>query len=488
MRIGKWRQTLFSIENKILLPFVMISVLAMLALFGLLYGMQHDTWEAEGMAIVFYEQRYLILGSIAFLLVLVQAAVLVAYNIAGPIRELSGICARVSMDPGRYGMDDQETALMEDYVMRSDEVGQLAAAFGMMMGSLGRYTDELSFLKGLNESIVENLPLGVIAFGENGEELLRNSRADIMLANIEETDDTGRNLSDILAGMLEKNEVLPEPARLRDADGRVRDLEFGSWKPLDGEKKETGSLYTIDDVTYKRRMEEKASLDEKLAYTGQLAADVAHEAKNPLAGIRAGLQVIGRHLDGEKDRKLCTEMIKEVDRVNLLIENLVNLSRQRESEKTVVDLNALFDEILLLYLKVAENKGVALKADIAGRIWLVADEQELKQILINLINNSIKAMPSGGTLWLSAKVTEEGVFVSVRDSGSGMTEETRERVLRGEGGGLGLSIVRRLTEQNGGSFELESVPGQGTCAVLTFRGIEGTKNTAVKAGGRADEI
>ena len=132
-------------------------------------------------------------------------------------------------------------------------------------------------------------------------------------------------------------------------------------------------------------MEEKINEDEKLAYTGKLAADVAHEIRNPLAGI----QVVSRKLSEERDRKLCGGMVREVDRVDLLIENLLNLSRRRESKKTTVSLNALFQELQMLYFKVAENKGIRFNALVNGRLWLYADEGELRQVLINLINNSV---------------------------------------------------------------------------------------------------
>jgi signal transduction histidine kinase len=232
-------------------------------------------------------------------------------------------------------------------------------------------------------------------------------------------------------------------------------------------------LCTIDDVTYKKHMEEKVSRDEKLAYAGQLAARVAHEARNPLAGIRAGLQVIGRKLTEEREQMLSREMVREVDRVNLLIENLLNLARKRESEKTTVNLSTLCDELLMLYYKVAENKGITLSVEMAGELWLFADEQELRQILINLINNSIKALPKGGTVSIQGQPTEDGVLVQISDNGVGMEPESLERVLQGEGGGLGLSIVQQLLGQNGGTLHLHSEQGQGTTVELRFRGTGG---------------
>lgn len=413
------------------------------------------------------EQRYMILAAIAMLLIIVQASVLIANNISAPLRKLSEVCTQVSRTP------DRAEDLAVEYTRRRDETGQLAAAFQSMMESMRGYTRELTRVKALNESIVENLPLGVVAYDHENRIVFQNIRAGAMLSLVEERDGLGRDLRELLSEMVQRDEVLPAPARMRDGGGKVRDYELGAWRLRNQDGSSWGTLCTIDDVTYKKHMEEKLSRDEKLAYTGQLAADVAHEARNPLAGIRAGLQVVGRKLTEERDILLCREMVKEVDRVNLLIENLLNLSRKRESEKTTVSLNALCDELMMLYFKVMENKGITLAVEMEGSLWLFADEQELRQMLINLINNSIKAMPNGGRVTLTGRAVQDGVSVAVSDSGSGMSPQTLERALKGEDGGLGLSIVRRLLEQNGGSLNIHSVPGGGTQVILTFHGTGG---------------
>ena len=141
--------------------------------------------------------------------------------------------------------------------------------------------------------------------------------------------------------------------------------------------------------------------------------------------------------------------------------------------KTTVSLNALCDELMMLYFKVMENKGITLSVEMEGALWLFADEQELRQMLINLINNSIKAMPDGGRVTLAGRAVQDAVSVTVSDSGTGMSPQTLERALNGEDGGLGLSIVRRLLGQNGGSLNIHSVPGKGTEAILTFHGTGG---------------
>ena len=414
------------------------------------------------------EQKYMILATVAMLVIIVQASVLISHNISDPIRRLSEVCQSISGDP------EQESELAGEYLNKGDEVGQLARAFQKMMENIRGYTGELIRVKTLNQSVVENLPLGVVAYDQEWSPICINATASAMLRREEERDEQGRDLQMILANLLLREDVLPAPARLTDREGRVRDYEFGVWQLREPDGSRWGMLCTIDDVTYKKYMEETRTEDEKLAYTGKLAASVAHEIRNPLAGIRAGIQVVSRNLSEERDRKLCDGMVREVDRVNLLIENLLNLSRRRESEKTTVSLNALFEELQMLYFKVAENKVITFTAAVQVNLWLYVDEREIRQVLINLINNSVKAMPDGGRLNMRAQSRSDGVTLEVEDTGIGISQEKLEQLLRGSGtGGLGLSIVRRLLERNGGQLSIQSTPGMGTQVQVAFPGKGG---------------
>lgn len=421
----------------------------------------------EVMDAFIYEQRYVILGAVAVLLIIIQASIYIAYHISDPICELSEQFTHISQVP------DLKWEEGEDYTRRWDEVGQLASAFQAMMERLRQSNRTLMKVMALNEGIVENLPLGVVVYDPAGKMVFRSQRANSMLLEREEKNETGQTLEEILTELSQRNEVLPVSVTLLDKEQRPHHYELGAWQLNSKEQENLGTLYTMDDVTYRRHMEEKVSHDEKLAYTGQLAADLAHEVRNPLAGIRAGLQVVERKLPQAKDQMLCTEMVKEVDRVNILVENMLNISRKRESEKTRVALNVLSEEMGLLYSKVAANKGVQFSICMEEDLWVIADERELRQILINLINNSIKAMQDGGQVRLIGSGSQDEVSVVVEDNGPGMDSEQLNRVLRGETGGLGVTIVRRLVKQNGGQLSVESQPGVGTRTILTFHGTGG---------------
>ena len=122
------------------------------------------------------EQKYMILAAVAMLVIIVQASVLIAHNISDPIRRLSEVCQSVSESP------EQEELDMEEYLGKADEVGQLARAFARMMESIRTYTGELIRVKTLNESIVENLPFGVVAYDQEGKAFCVNASASAMLA------------------------------------------------------------------------------------------------------------------------------------------------------------------------------------------------------------------------------------------------------------------------------------------------------------------
>jgi signal transduction histidine kinase len=412
------------------------------------------------------EQKYAILATIALLIVTIQVGIFVSYGISEPVRRLAAACATIGERP-------QEAApeLIPTDVSGA-ETRQLADAFSRMLEELRRYNAALAEQKALNESIVENLPLGVVAYGTDGQVLCVNDRASTMLAD-EDFSAAGQTLRLVLERHLTQGSVPLQAIRLENGQGDMRIYQIGVWRlRRGGLDTEPGTLCTIDDVTYDKIMEEKVGESEKLAYIGKLAAMLAHEIRNPLAGIRASIQVVGRGLERERDRTLCTSVIKEVDRINELIEDLLNLSRKRESHKALVELRPLFGEVAMLYSKLAGNHGVTLQISAEPGLAVYADEAEMKQVLVNLVSNGLKATSQGGHIELRAAGGPAGVLLSVVDDGTGMDGEKLRAVEKGIASGgtgrYGLAIVSRLLEQNGGEMKISSSPGGGTRIEMRF--------------------
>lgn len=214
----------------------------------------------------------------------------------------------------------------------------------------------------------------------------------------------------------------------------------------------------------------------KMEYTSRMAATLAHEIKNPIAGIRSGIQLFKGRAVKDGDKMLCDSMIHEIDRVTALIMNLLTLSIRRESPKTEISVSGILKEIGMIYEKGPDGRRAALLVNAEDRLTAYLNENEFRQIIHNLINNSLRAVvpEREGCIELMAAGYGDTVQVTVRDNGKGMTED---EVLKAKepfytksinGTGLGLSIVSRLVESNAGTMEIVSSPGTGTDVILKF--------------------
>ena len=214
----------------------------------------------------------------------------------------------------------------------------------------------------------------------------------------------------------------------------------------------------------------------KMEYTSRMAATLAHEIKNPIAGIRSGIQLLKGRAAKDGDRMLCDSMIHEIDRVTALIMNLLTLSIRRESPKTQISVTDVLKEIGMIYTKGPDSRRALLSVEAEPGLTAHLNENEFRQIIHNLISNSLRAMVPDreGQINLLASGQAEEVLVTVRDNGKGMTEEEVSKALEPfytksiNGTGLGLSIVSRLVESNDGTMEIVSRPGNGTDVNLRF--------------------
>ncbi len=214
----------------------------------------------------------------------------------------------------------------------------------------------------------------------------------------------------------------------------------------------------------------------KMEYTSRMAATLAHEIKNPIAGIRSGIQLLKGRAVKDGDKMLCDSMIHEIDRVTALIMNLLTLSIRRESPKTEISVSGVLNEIGMIYAKGPDSRRAALAVETDQKLTAYLNENEFRQIIHNLLSNSLRAMVPGreGQIKLLASRQENEVMVTVSDNGKGMTQEEVSKALEPfytksiNGTGLGLSIVNRLVESNDGTMEIVSKPDVGTDVTLRF--------------------
>jgi two-component system NtrC family sensor kinase len=230
----------------------------------------------------------------------------------------------------------------------------------------------------------------------------------------------------------------------------------------------------------RRRVEryhyEQMKRADRLASIGEMAAGIAHEIKNPLAGIAGVIQVLRRDMaNDDPKRAVLDEVLSQVERMDKAVRNLLSFARPPEPRVSLVDVNDLIGKLLDFLEPQFAKTGITAERKLApGLPWLVLDPDLLQQALLNISLNAIKAMPGGGKVTVETRfeMPAEGkpgsVKIVISDTGEGIPPENLGRIFspfyttRQQGTGLGLSITQRIVEQHNGEISVESRPGRGS--------------------------
>ncbi len=221
-----------------------------------------------------------------------------------------------------------------------------------------------------------------------------------------------------------------------------------------------------------RELEAQVRRAERLSALGTLAGGLAHEVRNPLASIRASAQVLAEESDDPETGEYLAVIQNEADRINRLVESLLDYARPEHVEVGPVDLNQLVDDVAHLTQSYAAQAGVEVAVTSPPDGLVVRGERDrLHQCLLNLALNAIQAMPGGGRLSLTLNRVGDQACLVVADTGPGIPADDLPRIFdpffstKDDGTGLGLAIVQRIVADHRGEIGVESVVGEGT----TFR-------------------
>jgi two-component system, NtrC family, sensor histidine kinase PilS len=209
-----------------------------------------------------------------------------------------------------------------------------------------------------------------------------------------------------------------------------------------------------------------------------VAAAVAHEIRNPLASISGSIELLrSSPRTGEDDRQLMDIVLREVDRLNGLLGELLDYARPHEPSTMVVEVAALVAETLRVFSQDRSQAGASVRlvrGPGADRALIDADPARIRQLLWNLLRNAVEAMPDGGEVTVTVEARGAAVEIVVIDRGVGIAAEDLERVFepfftrKSHGTGLGLAIVQRVVSEHGGGIAVTSRPGEGTRVAVTL--------------------
>ena len=292
---------------------------------------------------------------------------------------------------------------------------------------------------------------------------------DILLEMIEKTAATGMTVSD------HENIVLKRLGHLTPVSVTTSPLVLNNGETI-------GTILVLRDLTNVRELEDAVRHADRLSTIGTLAAGLAHEIKNPLGGIKGAAQLLEQDLPHDSElREYTGVMIREVQRVNRIVEELLDLATPRKLQLSPVNLHQVLGDILVLQQRATGKRKISFHQHFDPSIpAILADEALLTQLFLNLVKNAVEAAPDNGNVsvnsrvWTDYSMTHKGerrsrmVAVEVCDDGPGIARENMDMLFtpffttKSKGTGLGLSLCQKIVSEHRGQIKIESDPGQGT--------------------------
>jgi signal transduction histidine kinase len=333
---------------------------------------------------------------------------------------------------------------------------------------------------------------GVLALTRDGTLALINEEAYGIFDLTPGRNDLGRPVADVLRDHPEVVRVLnsafhvhllPNRAELRlRPSGKV--IGYTLALVRDDSGRVVGAAMFFKDLTRVEQLEERERLRDRLAAVGEMAAAIAHEVKNPLAGIEVMAGLLRRKVaDAPEAQAVLTDIIAEAKMANAIVQEVLEFVRpiRLQLERTAVS-DAVQSAVQLADTK-AQRGTIMVEVDVPARLPLIqGDQYQLTQLFTNLLINAYEAMEGRGRVTIVATETRmddgaerrDAVLVEISDQGPGMPQEVAERVFnpffttKPQGSGLGLAIVRKIVDAHDGSIDLRTAPGNGTMIRVTL--------------------
>ncbi len=336
---------------------------------------------------------------------------------------------------------------------------------------------ELEELQAFNENIVQSMRGGLLTTNLGGRILLLNPAGEEILG-VTASRVRGLTLSEAfpdLVALLPLQGRFPGGGRrelhVRTAEGQDKMLGVTVSQLRTREGTQSGYVYNFQDLTELKRLEAEVLHKEQMAVLGRMAAAIAHEIRNPLAAIAGSVRQLARYAAmGEDEHKLVDIVNRESERLNRLVTDILTYSRGKPPRREPTDLRPLLEETLLLMERHPQFNGrIRVEKQLPRRAVVAnVDSGQMRQVLWNLCDNAVRAMPEGGVLRVDLEKNGGRVRLRVADTGMGLSPTQREKIFEPfesefpGGTGLGLAVVYQIVQAHGGKVQAEGGEPSGT--------------------------
>ncbi|EPJ7085859.1 two-component system sensor histidine kinase AtoS [Citrobacter amalonaticus] len=362
------------------------------------------------------------------------------------------------------------------------QLPNLPGELGQISRSVNALAQTLRETKTLNDLIIENAADGVIAIDRQGDVTTMNPAAE-MITGYTLNELVGRPYatlfsdphfaSPVLDTLAHGTEHLAQevsfPARDRTIELSVTTSRIHN---PDGEL--IGALVIFSDLTARKETQRRLAQTERLATLGELMAGVAHEVRNPLTAIRGYVQIIRQQTSLPVHQEYLSVVLKEIDSINRVIQQLLDFSRPRQSQWQQVLLNSLIEETLILVQTSGVQARIAFNVEQdKGLPAIVADRELLKQVILNILINAVQAISARGEIRIRTwqySATQQAVMIE--DNGCGIDIALQKKIFdpffttKASGTGLGLALSQRIINAHQGDIRVASIPGCGATFTL----------------------
>ncbi|MFC1820014.1 ATP-binding protein [Thermodesulfobacteriota bacterium] len=328
------------------------------------------------------------------------------------------------------------------------------------------------------DQVVTNLPVGLIATDREDRITFINNTAEKITGfklEKERGKDSNKVLPPGLCGLKEYlaqgKTILEHEMECAFSDQTSVPLSLSATSIINEEGNLVGNVLLMRDLAEVRRLQEEIRRKEKLAALGSLAAGVAHEIRNPLSSIKGLASYFGsKFAEGSDDRQTAGVMVREVDRLDRVISELLYFARPSELNLKLTDINDVLEHTVRLAQQDAKTKNIEIEwSENRNLPRVLLDPDRFSQCLLNLYLNAIQAMDEGGVLSVKSLLSfNEDIKIEIADTGKGMNPDEIKKIFdpyfttKSSGTGLGLAIVHKIIEAHQGRIDVKSTPGKGT--------------------------